>query len=67
MIALTGKKYVEKLVQMSDSLICHFSLEMNNEMMVFPEDEMGNGVFSHKNLFEVCFLEQFLKLRYDWK
>jgi hypothetical protein len=37
MIALTGKKYVEKLVQMSDGLIFHFSFRMNNEIMAIPE------------------------------
>lgn len=37
MIALTGKKYVEKLVQMSDVLISHFSFRMNNEIMAIPE------------------------------
>lgn len=38
MIALTGKKYVEKLVQMSDALNCHFSFRMNNEIMAIPEE-----------------------------
>lgn len=47
MIALTGKKYVEKLVQMSDALNCQFSFRMNNEIMAIPEEPEKREVFSH--------------------
>lgn len=57
MIALTGKKYVEKLVQMSDALNCHFSFRMNNEIMAIPEELEKRGFFSLQELFDVGFLK----------